>query len=89
MFNDSLLKVQINGDKDDIKSFLCLIDTMHAYPLKRLGFEHYLSKLRPANLKSMCIILVSSLAQVNTNEHEHIMVVDSNIYLFSFQHCGC
>ena len=50
--------------KDDIISFLCLIDTMHAYPLKKIRFEHYLSRLRPANLKSMCIILVSSLAQV-------------------------
>ena len=75
--------------KDDIISFLCLIDTMHAYPLKKIRFEHYLSRLSLANLKSMCIILVSSLAQVNNDEHEYIMVVDCNIYLFSFRDCGC
>ena len=25
--------------KDDIISFLCLIDTMHEYPLKKLGLS--------------------------------------------------
>ena len=27
--------------KDDIISFLCLIDTVHAYPLKKNRFKHY------------------------------------------------
>ena len=50
-----IIKVHINGDKDDIISFLCLIDTMHAYPLKKIRFEHYLSRLRLATLKSIYV----------------------------------